>query len=35
MYQGHIAGIVENAPDVERQVGLLMTGAHSSGDQAA
>jgi general nucleoside transport system ATP-binding protein len=32
MYQGHLAGIVDNAPDVERQVGLLMTGAHSSGD---
>jgi simple sugar transport system ATP-binding protein len=29
MYQGHLAGIVDNAPDVERKVGLLMTGAKS------
>jgi ABC-type uncharacterized transport system ATPase subunit len=29
MFQGHLAGIVENGPDVERQVGLLMTGAQS------
>jgi simple sugar transport system ATP-binding protein len=29
MFQGHLAGIVENGPDVERKVGLLMTGAHS------
>jgi simple sugar transport system ATP-binding protein len=27
MYQGRIAGTVENGPDVERRVGLLMTGA--------
>jgi simple sugar transport system ATP-binding protein len=27
MYQGHLAGIVENGPDVERRIGLLMTGA--------
>jgi simple sugar transport system ATP-binding protein len=27
MVQGHLAGIVDNAPDVERAVGLLMTGA--------
>jgi|UPI00047F6EB0 simple sugar transport system ATP-binding protein len=29
MFQGHLAGIVENGPDVERKVGLLMTGAQS------
>jgi simple sugar transport system ATP-binding protein len=34
MFQGRLAGIVENGPDVERKVGLLMTGAHA-GDQAA
>ena len=33
MFQGRLAGIVENAPDVERQVGLLMTGA--GGERAA
>jgi simple sugar transport system ATP-binding protein len=27
MYQGRVAGTVENGPDVERRVGLLMTGA--------
>lgn len=27
MFQGKLAGIVENVPDVERKVGLLMTGA--------
>ena len=27
MFQGHLAGIVDNEPDVERRVGLLMTGA--------
>ena len=27
MYQGHLAGIVANGPEVERKVGLLMTGA--------
>src|SRR5690349_19028306 len=27
MYQGRIAGAVENGPDIERRVGLLMTGA--------
>jgi ABC-type uncharacterized transport system ATPase subunit len=30
MFQGHLAGIVENAPDVERKVGLLMTGAKAA-----
>ena len=30
MFQGHLAGIVENGPDVERKVGLLMTGASQS-----
>jgi simple sugar transport system ATP-binding protein len=30
MVQGHLAGIVENAPDVERKVGLLMTGAKAA-----
>jgi simple sugar transport system ATP-binding protein len=29
MFQGHLAGIVENGPDVERKVGLLMTGANA------
>jgi len=29
MFQGHLAGIVDNAPDVERKIGLLMTGAKS------
>jgi simple sugar transport system ATP-binding protein len=28
MFQGRLAGIVENGPDVERKVGLLMTGAN-------
>jgi simple sugar transport system ATP-binding protein len=27
MFQGRLAGVVENGPDVERKVGLLMTGA--------
>ena len=35
MFQGRLAGIVENAPDVERKVGLLMTGAQSDGAEAA
>lgn len=35
MFQGHLAGIVENGPDVERKVGLLMTGASPSGERAA
>jgi ABC-type uncharacterized transport system ATPase subunit len=35
MFQGHLAGIVENGPDVERKVGLLMTGANLSGERAA
>ena len=30
MFQGHLAGIVENGPDVERRVGLLMTGAKAA-----
>jgi general nucleoside transport system ATP-binding protein len=30
MYQGHLAGIVENGPEVERKVGLLMTGAKAA-----
>ena len=30
MFQGHLVGIVENGPDVERQVGLLMTGARAA-----
>ncbi len=30
MYQGSLVGIVENGPDVERQVGLLMTGARAA-----
>jgi simple sugar transport system ATP-binding protein len=30
MFQGHLAGIVENGPDVERKVGLLMTGAKAA-----
>jgi len=30
MYQGSLAGIVENGPDVERQIGLLMTGARAA-----
>jgi ABC-type uncharacterized transport system ATPase subunit len=29
MFQGRLAGIVENGPDVERRIGLLMTGANS------
>jgi ABC-type uncharacterized transport system ATPase subunit len=29
MFQGRLAGIVENGPDVERRVGLLMTGAEA------
>jgi len=29
MFQGRLAGIVDNGPDVERKVGLLMTGAQS------
>jgi ABC-type uncharacterized transport system ATPase subunit len=27
MFQGRLAGIVENAANAERQIGLLMTGA--------
>jgi simple sugar transport system ATP-binding protein len=30
MFQGHLAGIVENGPDVERKVGALMTGAKAA-----
>jgi simple sugar transport system ATP-binding protein len=30
MFQGRLAGIVANAPDVERRVGLLMTGAEAA-----
>lgn len=30
MFQGRLVGIVENGPDVERQVGLLMTGARAA-----
>lgn len=30
MYQGSVVGIVENGPDVERQIGLLMTGARAA-----
>jgi len=30
MFQGHLAGIVDNGPDVERKVGLLMTGAKAA-----
>jgi len=30
MFRGHLAGIVENGPDVERKVGLLMTGAKAA-----
>ncbi len=30
MYQGGLAGIVENGPEVERKVGLLMTGAKAA-----
>jgi general nucleoside transport system ATP-binding protein len=30
MFQGRLAGVVENGPDVERRVGLLMTGAESA-----
>lgn len=30
MYQGRLAGIVENGPDVERKVGLLMTGVEAA-----
>jgi general nucleoside transport system ATP-binding protein len=30
MFQGHLAGIVENGPDVERKIGLLMTGAKAA-----
>ncbi|WP_374384275.1 ABC transporter ATP-binding protein [Dongia sp.] len=30
MYQGRLAGIVENGPDVERRVGLLMTGVEAA-----
>lgn len=30
MFQGRLAGIVENGPDVERRVGLLMTGAEAA-----
>jgi simple sugar transport system ATP-binding protein len=30
MFQGHLAGIVENGPDVERSIGALMTGAKAA-----
>jgi ABC-type uncharacterized transport system ATPase subunit len=30
MFQGRLTGIVENGPDVERRVGLLMTGAEAA-----
>lgn len=30
MFQGRLAGIVENGPDVERKVGLLMTGVEAA-----
>jgi simple sugar transport system ATP-binding protein len=30
MFQGHLAGVVDNAADVERHVGLLMTGAEAA-----
>jgi simple sugar transport system ATP-binding protein len=30
MYQGHLAGVVENGADVERKVGALMTGAQAA-----
>jgi simple sugar transport system ATP-binding protein len=30
MFQGHLAGVVENGPDVERKVGVLMTGAKAA-----
>ena len=30
MFQGRLAGIVENGPDVERRVGLLMTGVEAA-----
>ncbi len=30
MFQGRLAGIVENGADVERKVGLLMTGAEAA-----
>jgi simple sugar transport system ATP-binding protein len=35
MFQGRLAGIVENAADVERRIGLLMTGAAGVGAEAA
>jgi simple sugar transport system ATP-binding protein len=35
MFQGRLAGIVENAADVERRIGLLMTGAAGAGAEAA
>ncbi|TDQ80629.1 nucleoside ABC transporter ATP-binding protein [Dongia mobilis] len=30
MFQGRLAGIVENGPDIERRVGLLMTGVEAA-----
>jgi len=30
IFQGHLAGVVENGPDVERKVGTLMTGAKAA-----
>jgi general nucleoside transport system ATP-binding protein len=30
MFQGRLAGVVENGPDVERRVGMLMTGAEAA-----
>jgi simple sugar transport system ATP-binding protein len=30
MFQGRLAGIVDNTSDVERRVGLLMTGAEAA-----
>jgi ABC-type uncharacterized transport system ATPase subunit len=30
MFQGRLTGIVDNASDVERRVGLLMTGAQAA-----
>ncbi len=35
MFQGRLVGIVDNGPDVERKVGLLMTGALLPGNEAA
>ncbi|MGH6893292.1 MAG: putative B6 ABC transporter ATP-binding protein [Dongiaceae bacterium] len=30
MFQGHLTGVLENGPDIERKVGLLMTGAKAA-----